>query len=58
MCMQCVAGAVAAGAAVSGSRVWLVARAGRWLTPRRRRALTVALIGVGLVGAGLAGPTP
>lgn len=56
--MQCIAGAMTAGAAASGSRVWLVARAGRWLTPRRKRAITAGLIAVGVIGAGLVGPTP
>jgi hypothetical protein len=58
MCMQCIAGAMAAGAAATGSRAWLVAHAGRWLTRRRRRAITSALIAVSVLGAGLIGPTP
>ena len=58
MCIQCVAGAMAAGAAASGSRVWIVARAGEWLTPARRRAVTALLIAAGVLGAGAIGPTP
>ena len=58
MCIQCVAGALAAGAAASGSRVWIVARAGEWLTPARRRAVTALLIAAGVLGAGAIGPTP
>jgi hypothetical protein len=58
MCMQCVAGAMAAGAAVTGSRSWLVARAGSWLTPRRKRMLTGVLIAGGMLAAGTLGPTP
>ena len=49
---------VAAGAAASGSRVWIVARAGEWLTPARRRAVTALLIAAGVLGAGAIGPTP
>lgn len=56
--MHCVAGAMAVGAAASGSRVWFIARAGSWLTPRRKRAVTAGLIGLSLVGAGLVGPSP
>jgi hypothetical protein len=58
MCMQCIAGAMTAGAAASGSRVWLVARAGAWLTPGRKRAITAALVVLGVLGAGVIGPTP
>jgi hypothetical protein len=58
MCMQCIAGAMTAGAAATGARAWIVAHAGRWLTPARRRALTGVLIATGVIGAGLVGPTP
>jgi hypothetical protein len=58
MCMQCIAGAMTAGAAASGSRVWLVAHAGRWLTPGRKRAITAVLVAAGVLGAGVVGPTP
>lgn len=56
MCMQCMAGAMSAGAAATGMRAWLVARAPRWLTPRRRRALTGALLAGGVIAAGAIGP--
>jgi hypothetical protein len=49
MCMQCMAGAMTAGAAATGSRVWLAAYAPRWLTPRRLRAITVTLLGAALL---------
>lgn len=58
MCVQCLAGAMTAGAAATGLRAWLVARAGHWLTPGRKRAMTSALIVAGVLGAGLVGPTP
>jgi hypothetical protein len=58
MCMQCIAGAMTAGAAATGSRAWLVARAGLWLTPGRKRTLTIALIATGVIAGGAVGPTP
>lgn len=53
MCMQCMSGAVAAGAAATGMRAWLVARSPAWLTAGRRRALTIALIAAGVLAAGI-----
>jgi hypothetical protein len=58
MCIQCMAGAMAAGAAVTGSRWWLVARFRRALTPGRRKALSALLIAAGVLAAGAVGPTP
>jgi hypothetical protein len=58
MCMQCVAGAMAAAAGATGARAWLVARFGRVLTPGRRRALTGVLIAGGVLAAGAISPTP
>jgi hypothetical protein len=58
MCVQCLAGAMTAGAAATGARAWLAAHAGGWLTAGRKRALTGVLIAAGVVGAGLVGPTP
>jgi hypothetical protein len=57
MCMQCMAGAMTAGAAATGMRSWLVLRAGAWLTPRRRVLMTRALVAGGLVAAALVGPS-
>jgi hypothetical protein len=57
MCMQCMAGAMSAGAAATGMRAWLVARAPSWLTPRRRKAITAVLIAAGLIAASAIGPT-
>ncbi len=57
MCMQCMAGAMSAGAGATGVRAWLVARSPRWLTPARRRRMTVALVALGVLSAGLVGPT-
>jgi hypothetical protein len=58
MCMQCVAGAMTAGAAATGSRAWIAVRFGHLLTPRRKRALTGVLIAAGVLAAGVVGPTP
>jgi hypothetical protein len=58
MCMQCVAGAMTAGAAATGARAWLAARFGHLLTPGRKRALTGVLIAAGVLSAGVVGPTP
>jgi len=58
MCVQCMMGAMAAGAGATGIRAWLVARAPLWLTPRVRTLLTRGLLVAGVIGAGLVGPTP
>jgi hypothetical protein len=58
MCVQCIAGAMAAGAAATGTRAWIVAHAGAWLTARRKRALTGVLVVGGVLAAGVVGPTP
>ena len=56
MCVQCIAGAMTAGAAATGARAWLAVHAGRWPTPGRKRALTGVLIAAGVLGAGIVGP--
>lgn len=53
MCMQCMASAMAAGAAATGMRAWLAARSPRWLTPRRLKGATAAILTVGVLAAGL-----
>jgi len=58
MCVQCLAGAMTAGAAATGARAWLVTRFGHWLTPARKRAVTAVLITSGVLAAGVIGPTP
>jgi hypothetical protein len=58
MCVQCIAGAMTAGAAATGVRAWLAAHAGPWLTAGRKRALTGVLIAGAVLAAGLVGPTP
>lgn len=49
MCMQCMAGAMTAGAAASGCRAWLAAHAPRWMTAQHLRAVTVTLLGAALL---------
>ena len=58
MCIQCVAGAMAAGAAATGSRWWIVARFREALTPGRKKALSAVLIAAGVLGAGMIAPGP
>jgi len=58
MCIQCIAGAMTAGATATGLRGWIVVRAGAWLTERRKTWLTRALIAAGVLAAGLIGPAP
>jgi hypothetical protein len=58
MCMQCIAGAMTAGVAATGSRWWIVSRFRDWLTPGRKRALSAVLITAGVLAGGIVGPTP
>jgi len=53
MCMQCMASAMTAVGAASGTRAYLGTRHFSWLTPRRLRKITIAL----LVGALFASAT-
>jgi hypothetical protein len=56
MCMQCVAGAMTAGASATGARAWLVLRFGHVMTPGRKKALTVVLVVGGVLAGALIGP--
>jgi hypothetical protein len=56
MCMQCVAGAMSAGAGATGARAWLVIRFGHLMTPRRKQALTAILITAGVLAGAMIGP--
>jgi hypothetical protein len=51
MCMQCMMGAMSAGAGATGARTWLKHMAPRWLTPKRMRAVTFVLIGAALIAS-------
>lgn len=52
MCMQCMAGAMTAGAAATGVRAWLGTRSPAWMTPRRLKAITAAVLLAGVLAAG------
>lgn len=51
---------MAATAGASGVRAWLQARHLSWLTPRRMRAVTIALVvaAFGISSVGISGSTP
>lgn len=51
MCMQCMATAMTAGAGVSGTRAYIAAKHFSWVTPRRLRAITAALLAGGLLAS-------
>lgn len=51
MCMQCMAGAMTATAGATGIRAWLATRAFAWLTPKRLKAITFALVAVALLAS-------
>jgi hypothetical protein len=53
MCAQCMATAATATAAATGVRAWAAARNPRWLTERRLKALTVALLSIAVLAAGV-----
>jgi hypothetical protein len=51
MCMQCMMGAMTAGATAGTTRSWLATRQWAWLTPARLHRITVALILAALVAS-------
>lgn len=53
MCVQCMVGAMTAGAGATGARSWLATRRWAWLTPQRLKRATVLLLGAGLVASSL-----
>jgi hypothetical protein len=59
MCVQCMIGAMTAGAGASGTRAWLGRMRASWLTPKRMRRITIALIVAALaVSTTISGSTP
>jgi hypothetical protein len=50
-----MATAMTAGTAATGLRAWLMARDPRWLTPRRKRGLSAALVTAAVLAAGVIG---
>jgi hypothetical protein len=49
--MQCMMGAMTAGASATGIRSWLARRSFSWLTPRRLRMITAGLLLAALVAS-------
>ena len=49
--MQCMVGAMSAMAGATGARSWLGAKRFSWLTPRRRRVVTIALMSAALLAS-------
>ena len=59
MCVQCMIGAMGATAGASGARSYIAAKHFAWMTPKRMRAVTIALAVAALLGsATLGGATP
>jgi hypothetical protein len=54
MCMQCMASAMTAGAAATGTRAYVAARRPSWLSPLMLKRFTACLLVAGVLGAGLA----
>lgn len=52
MCMQCMATAMTAGAAATGMRAWIASHTPHWMTPRRLKIATAAILAVGVLAAG------
>jgi hypothetical protein len=53
MCMQCMATATTTLGVVGGIRAWFAACQPAWMTPRRLRFATAALLTVGVLAAGI-----
>lgn len=53
MCMQCAATATVAVGSASGIRAWLRGHGGAWLTPKRRRAITIGLLTLAVIVSGI-----
>jgi hypothetical protein len=53
MCMQCVTFAATSVGAAGGIRAWVAAKNPSWLTPRRLRILTAALLAIAVLAAGV-----
>jgi hypothetical protein len=50
--MQCLATAMTAGAAATGMRAWIASHTPHWMTPRRLKITTAAILAVGVLAAG------
>jgi hypothetical protein len=52
MCMQCMATAMTVGATTTGMRAWLASNSPSWMTPRRLKGATAAMLAVGVIASG------
>ncbi|HEX3609389.1 MAG TPA: hypothetical protein VHU14_06960 [Solirubrobacterales bacterium] len=52
MCMQCMASAMTAGAAATGMRAWIATHSPSWMTPRRLKLTTAAILAAGVLASG------
>jgi hypothetical protein len=53
MCMQCMTYAITSVGAAGGIRAWVASRSPSWMTPRRLRMITAALLTVAVLAAGI-----
>jgi hypothetical protein len=53
MCLQCATYAAASVGAAGGLRAWVASRQPSWMTPRRLRILTAALLAAAVLAAGI-----
>ena len=53
MCMQCMATAMTVGAGATGMRAWLAARNPQWMTARRLKQTTAAILALGVLASGV-----
>lgn len=51
MCANCMTAAASAGAVATGLRAWLVTRGFGWVTNRRLRAATTAMIAMAIAAS-------
>ena len=57
MCIQCAAGAMTAVAGASGGRIWLQTRVPALAHPRTKKIVHRTIMGVGVLAAGVLGPS-
>ncbi len=53
MCIQCAATATVAVGSASGIRAWLRLHPGSWLTPARMKVMTIGLLSLAVIVAGI-----
>jgi hypothetical protein len=50
--MQCMASAMVAGAAATGMRAWIATHSPSWMTARRLKLTTAAILSAGVLASG------